>query len=315
MLTNFRGQPFKNARKRVDVYALVIVCLLTGATNIMALEGLETQDIVSAIQTHSCRHGVPAEVFIDNGSQLKALKHAKFSILDADLQLQDALGLRLTVSNAKSHEEQGRVERRIRLIRDMLERLTAGGTLSMTALQWQSMFATVANTIDNLPLAKGNNSNGSEFGFEILTANRLKLGRNNQRSLADAGISLQMSPNLTKLLDRNRDIQQSWYQLFIDQIHLLAPKPPKWESTGRLPVPNDIVLFVVDDSELGKKGKTWRIGRVLEANTSKVKVEYTKGKKSKRSTLERNPRDISILFSQDELFVNSSTYFRSITHE
>merc|ERR1711911_92800 len=99
----FRGQPFKNARKRVDVYALVIVCLLTGATNIMALEGLETQDIVSAIQTHSCRHGVPAEVFIDNGSQLKALKHAKFSILDADLQLQDALGLRLTVSNAKSH--------------------------------------------------------------------------------------------------------------------------------------------------------------------------------------------------------------------
>ena len=311
----FRGQPFKNARKRVDVYALVIVCLLTGATNIMALEGLETQDIVSAIQTHSCRHGVPAEVFIDNGSQLKALKHAKFSILDADLQLQDALGLRLTVSNAKSHEEQGRVERRIRLIRDMLERLTAGGTLSMTALQWQSMFATVANTIDNLPLAKGNNSNGSEFGFEILTANRLKLGRNNQRSLADAGISLQMSPNLTKLLDRNRDIQQSWYQLFIDQIHLLAPKPPKWESTGRLPVPNDIVLFVVDDSELGKKGKTWRIGRVLEANTSKVKVEYTKGKKSKRSTLERNPRDISILFSQDELFVNSSTYFQSITHE
>ena len=124
-----------------------------------------------------------------------------------------------------------------------------------------------------------------------------------------------MSPNLTKLYDRNGEIQQSWYQLFIDQIHLLAPKPPKWESTGRLPVPNDIVLFVVDDSEFGKKGKTWKLGRVLEANTSKVKIEYTKGTKSKRSTLECNPRDVSILFSQDELFINSSIYFKSITDE
>ena len=58
----------------------------------------------------------------------------------------------------------------------------------MTALQWQSMFATVANTIDNLPLAKGNASDGAEFGFKILTANRLKLGSNNKRSLTEAGI-------------------------------------------------------------------------------------------------------------------------------
>ena len=48
----FQGQPFKNARKKVNVYALVIVCLLTGATNIIAIEGIETQDVVLAIEKH-----------------------------------------------------------------------------------------------------------------------------------------------------------------------------------------------------------------------------------------------------------------------
>ena len=316
----FRGQPFKNARKQVDIYALVMVCLLTGATSIIALEGIETQDVVSAIQTHSCLHGVPAEVFVDNGSQLKALKHASFSLRDADTRLFDALGLRITVSNAKSHEEQGRVERKIGLLRDMLQRLTAKGTLSLSGLQWQAMFAMVANTIDNLPLAKGNTSNSSELGFEILTANRLKLGRNNFRSLAESGVSVDMASGLTEILDRNREIQHAWYQIFIDHIHLLTVKPPKWDTNGRLPRVDDIVLFVMDDSGHGKKGKTWRLGKVLAANKSRVTIQYSVGdgritKASKAKTLERNPRDVSILFSSNELTVNSSQYFQKTTSE
>ena len=306
----FPAQPFKNARRKINMYALVIVCLLTGATNIIALEGMETQDVVLALQAHSCMHGVPAEIFVDNGSQLKALNRARFSLQDVDIRLHDSLGLRIHVSNAKSHEERGRVERRIGLIRSMLERLTKGDCPSMTGLQWQSMFAMVANMIDNLPLAKGNPSNSTEFGFEILTANRLKLGRNNQRSLAESGVTLDMAPRLTDVLDRNREIQRSWYQLFMDQIHLLMYKPPKWEATGRLPKEGDVVLFVLDDSGYDKKGRSWKLGIVVNATPSKVQVKYSKhkGKKTKQSTVDRNPREISILFSADELFVNSSAY-------
>jgi len=65
----FKGQSYKNARKTMKIYALVIVCLLTGATNILALEGLETQDVVQALERHSARHGVPAVLFVDNGTQ------------------------------------------------------------------------------------------------------------------------------------------------------------------------------------------------------------------------------------------------------
>ena len=35
----FKGQSFKRSRTVIKIYGLVIVCLLSGATNIMALEG------------------------------------------------------------------------------------------------------------------------------------------------------------------------------------------------------------------------------------------------------------------------------------
>ena len=39
----FKGKPFKSARKELKVFAIVIVCLLSGACNILAMEGCETQ--------------------------------------------------------------------------------------------------------------------------------------------------------------------------------------------------------------------------------------------------------------------------------
>ena len=63
---------------------MVIVCLMSGATSILAMEGIETQDVAQALEKHSCRHGVQAEAYIDQGTQLKALENAKFSIKDSD---------------------------------------------------------------------------------------------------------------------------------------------------------------------------------------------------------------------------------------
>ena len=36
----FRAQTFKNARKPMEAYALIICCILTGAVNILCLEGM-----------------------------------------------------------------------------------------------------------------------------------------------------------------------------------------------------------------------------------------------------------------------------------
>ena len=50
------------------------------------------------------------------------------------------------------------------------------------------LFAKIANTVDNLPMAKGDISNSSNLGYKIITPNRLKLGKNNYQSLEGSGI-------------------------------------------------------------------------------------------------------------------------------
>ena len=66
----------------------------------------------------------------------------------------------------------------------------------------------MSNALDNLPIARGDASTGTTLGYEIITPNRLKMGRNNFRSLEGNGIDLEMSSNFTKILDQNCSIYQ-----------------------------------------------------------------------------------------------------------
>ena len=50
---------------------------------------------------------------------------------------------------------------------------------SMTALQWETLFSKVVNTLDNLPIANGTATLTGNLGSKIITANRIKLDRNN----------------------------------------------------------------------------------------------------------------------------------------
>ena len=312
----FPAKAFKSARIKVKVYALVIVCLMSGATSILAMEGIETQDVAQALEKHSCRHGVPAEAYIDQGTQLKALESAKFSIKDLETQMDDSLGIKIIASNAKAHEERGRVERKIRTLRNTLERLGVRANHSRTTLQWDYLFTKIANSIDDLPLARGDTSNVSSLGYEIITANRLKLGRNNSRSLGESGVKFDNSPKFQRIMENNRAIYQEWLQLYIDNIHNLTVKPSKWSVNTRKPCVDDIVLFTLNDSGYGKENITWKLGRVIETKERKVKITFagnsTGSKIPKMHILQRNPRDVSILFSTEEFNINTNLHFQDV---
>ena len=304
----FKGQAYKRARTVVKIYGLVIVCLMSGATNIMALEGIETQDVCMAVDKHSNRYGVPGFIYVDNGTQLKALQHANFSVRDLEAQVRDSLGIKIIVSNAKAHSERGRVERRIRTLRETLEKLGVQTSDPMTCMQWDTLFSRISNTIDNLPIARGDTSNGTLLGYEIITPNRLKLGRNNHRSL-EGCINLEMSPNFTKLLDRNRSVYRSWFQTFVQNVHNLNLCPNKWLRSSRLPIMSDLVLFVLNDGNLSKDSVTWKLGRVLKVENTKVSI-LTSGKtKGSEQTFTRSVRDVSIVYSEGEMLINTVDHF------
>ena len=52
----FKVQWYPGSKRVNNGYALAIVCLLTGAVNILTLEGLHTHDVLSAIERHSNRY-------------------------------------------------------------------------------------------------------------------------------------------------------------------------------------------------------------------------------------------------------------------
>ena len=129
------------------------------------------------------------------------------------------------------------------------------------------MSSKVVNALDNLPIAKGNATTTGNLGFEIITTNRIKLGRNNFRSLGGDSIHIDLNTDGPKILENNRLIYSCWYQLYIDSIHQLLTWLSKWEKTGGLPQINYIVLFMFTDSGYSKKSVVWKLGWVVSSTT------------------------------------------------
>ena len=46
-----------------------------------------------------------------------------------------------------------------------MEKLGVDITVPMTSLQWDTLFSRISNTIDNLPIARGDTLNETSFGY------------------------------------------------------------------------------------------------------------------------------------------------------
>ena len=117
---------------------------------------------------------------------------------------------------------------------------------------------------------------------------------------------------------RNREIYAVWFQLFIDNVHMFQMRHDKWSSNIRLPIENDIVLFVFTDANYAKDKINWKLGRVLSCLNGKVELSYvskiSKTGISKMGYLTRSVRDVCIVFSIGELFINTSEHHEGLFH-
>ena len=170
-------------------------------------------------------------------------------------------------------------------------------------------------------MAKGKTSNVSDIGWDIITPNRLKLGRNNYRSL-DGPIMISGNLGVDNLLENNRKIQHTWYQMLIDRLHHLIMKPTKW-SKSDIPNVDDIVLFIYLDGQRSKNRAIWKLGKIIEISSNKRKVviafpertEIGNLKIPKLKTLSRSLREVSVIYSVKDLPLNSHEHFSSVTNK
>lgn len=171
----------------------------------------------------------------------------------------------------------------------MLVRTGEGTPSPLLPLMWEVMFARIANALNDLPIAEGNTSNTVTRNFNIITPNRLLLGRNNRRGLSGEGIDFESSANLQRMLALSHKIFSIWYRLYLDNIHLLNMAPDKWRKSDPPLVADDIVLFIVTENPSGsKRNGVSRLGKVLSATDRKVRIEQIL-KSGIKTVLERNP--------------------------
>ena len=293
--TAFKAKATKNSKEYVSVCALVIVCITTSATNILVMESMNTMAVIQALERHASRYGMPAELFVDSGTQLINLENAEFDVRGINGAQHRGLSFKITVSNPKAHHEQGRVERKIKVLRDMLQRLSDTDDTCLTVLGWESVFSRIASQVDDLPIARGSATAATDLGWEIITPNRLKLGRNSHRNL-EGLVILDNCP--ASQLEKNRLIFSRWYKLFLERLPLLIPVAEK--EDGREVKVGDIVLFIYEDSNIPGMD-TWKIARVIEVVSARtILLEYTNAG-SGRKTLQRSIRQVSLILGAEEL--------------
>ena len=133
------------------------------------------------------------------------------------------------------------------------------------------------------------------MGWEIITPNRLKIGRNNYRQL-EGPIKLDNCPQ--SQLERNRLLTSKWYEIFIERLHLLIPPPAK--EHDKQPEVGDVVLFVFTDPN-AKKLWVWKLGVIEEKmSRSSYKIRYA-GPDGKLKYVQRAAGQISIIVPVNQL--------------
>ena len=174
------------------------------------MEDYSTPSFIQAFIRLSCDVGYPKVLLIDEGSQLKkGCESMLISFRDTKMKLNRDFHVEFDTCPVGGHYFHGKVERKIRSIRESLERCMNNERLSI--LQWETLAAQVANSLNNMPIALTNSVSDLE-NADIITPNRLKLGRNNERSPIG---ELNVTSDPSKIILQNNSIFIASFEAWI----------------------------------------------------------------------------------------------------
>ena len=128
------------------------------------------------------------------------------SFTDIKNQLHTSVGVQFEVCPVGGHNMYCKVERKIKEIKKSISKNVGKERLSV--LQWETICSIIGNTINDMLLALGNLVSSFET-MDLLTPNRLKLGRNKERSPVG---SVTISNNYDNILNTNKSIFNSWFE-------------------------------------------------------------------------------------------------------
>jgi hypothetical protein len=174
----------------------------------------------------------------------------------------------------------------------------------LSVLQWETMGSQITNAANDLPLALGNIVADYEF-MDLLTPNRLKLGRNNDRAPVFP-VESDEQGSLQRKLDENNRIFRAWFQVWLISHVPKLMDQPKWFKSDRDIKICDIVLMLKQEGELCC---TYQYGMVhaLEKDKDdvirKVQIKYRNSSENQDRFTWRSVRALVIIHPVDELSI------------
>ena len=295
-----------NCRAVVSVWGLIFKDPASHAIAVYACPKSDTGEIIRAYTRHAFRYGHPAKLFIDGGSQLvKACKEMQISWTDLTTTLNSTYGVGVEheICPPLAHNQHGMVERSVLEIKRLFHQVFKGVRLDIFA--YETAFQFCANELNSLPICLGSRTDNLS-SLDLITPNRLLLGRNNRRAPVGYG---RIETQRFRQIEHLDSMQKSWWKVWKDEkLADYIPKPAKWQNTTRTPEVDDIVIFLRRDKESTLGDTLWRIGRIVKLLRSKsddvaynVVIQYKNHTQSQFRETERNVRSIAILYREGDL--------------
>ena len=214
--------------------------------------------------------------------------------------IRDRYGIAFEVCPVGGHNFHGRVERKIRTVKESLRKGVQNARLSV--LEWETLCAEIANSVNNLPVVIGNETEDLE-NLDLITPNRLKLGRNNSRS--PVGI-IEITDKIDRILQLHSDIFDSWWEAWLTSAVPKLVAQPKWFKNDEDIKIGDVVLFKRTEGSLAgeyKFGMVDDVHRGADNRIRSVVIRYKNASEEVERKTFRAVRSLIIVHRIDEISI------------
>ena len=304
---------YSNANKRatIKVWFVLHCCCVTGAVDVKLMEDYSADSFLLAFIRFSCRYGYPKTLLIDEGSQLvKGCKDMVISFVDLSHKLNFEYGIDFRTCPVGAHYMNGRAERKIQQVQKSMEMIS---NERLSILQWETLMASIANSVNNLPLGLGNKVESLE-NLDLITPNRLLLGRNNHRSPTS---TLSVTDDHSKILASNERIFKAWFKAWLVSYVPELIKMTKWFKSDEQIKVGDVVLFTKSDKAFETQYQYGLVTHIYESRDGfvrKAEIEYQNHSENTKRTTVRGVRELVVIHKFEETSIDEILFKANLGH-
>ena len=174
--------------------------------------------------------------------------------------------------------------------------------------------ASISNSVNNLPLGIGNKVESIE-NLDLITPNRLLLGRNNSRAPTS---TLSVVDDASQILASNMRIFKAWFKAWLISYVPEVIQMSKWFKTDDQLKVGDVVLFLKSDKVFDTQYQYGLVKHVYGSRDGvirKAEVEYQNhNEKTKRTTV-RGVRELVVIQRFEETSIDEMLFNAKSDHE